>query len=164
MIKELLSLIFRSSKYFSKGMTSLSKSTMRSVWHWFRAQFATDLMSCQIFYYFLCLRTVWVVMAMSRMENFFLNVIKVHIYAYAHINIKYFDFLNDFWPLETGKSHENSRKLEDFEYNRVHLLKILPNNLIFFLFPKFLELFFTPVNTPPKLDKRSILMGTPCSW
>ena len=33
----------------------------------------------------------------------FLNVIKVHIYAYAHINIKYFDFLNDIWPLETGK-------------------------------------------------------------
>ena len=45
---------------------------------------------------------LWV-MAMSRMENFFLNVIKVHIYAYAHINIKYFDFLNDIWPLETGK-------------------------------------------------------------
>ena len=44
--------------FFSKRTTSLSQWTMRSVWHWFRAQFATDLMSCQIFYYFLCLRTV----------------------------------------------------------------------------------------------------------
>ena len=44
--------------FFSKRTTSLSQRTMRSVWHWFRAQFATDLMSCQIFYYFLCLRTV----------------------------------------------------------------------------------------------------------
>ena len=44
--------------FFSKRTTSLSQRTMRSVWHWFRAQFATDLMSCQIFYYFLCLGTV----------------------------------------------------------------------------------------------------------
>ena len=28
-------------------------------------------------------------------RKLFLYVIKVHIYAYAHINIKYFDFLND---------------------------------------------------------------------
>ena len=41
--------------------------------------------------------------------------------------------------------------MEDFEQNKVHLLKILLNNLIFFLFPKFLELFFTPKNTPPKV-------------
>ena len=37
-----------------------------------------------------------------------------------------------------------------------------------FLFPKLLELFFTPINTSPKvknskLDKRSIFFGTPCS-
>ena len=36
-----------------------------------------------------------------------------------------------------------------------------------FLFPKFLESFFTPKNTPPKvknskLDKRCIFLGTPC--
>ena len=48
--------------------------------------------------------------------------------------------------------------MEDFEQNKVHLLKILLNNHIFFLFPKFLELFFTPKNTPhkpknSKLDK-----------
>ena len=40
----------------------------------------------------------------------------------------------------------------------VYLLKILLNKPIFFLFPKFLELFFTPKNTPhkpknSKLDK-----------
>ena len=56
--------------FFSKRTTSLSQRTMRSVWHWFRAQFATDLMSCQIFYYFLCLRTVWWVM---RFESVRLN-------------------------------------------------------------------------------------------
>ena len=36
-----------------------------------------------------------------------------------------------------------------------------------FWFPKFLELFFTPKNTPPKVknskpDKSNILFGTPC--
>ena len=41
--------------------------------------------------------------------------------------------------------------MEDFEQNKVHFLKILLNNLIFFMFPKFLELFFTPKNTPPKV-------------
>ena len=66
------------------------------------------------------------------------------------------------------QTYKNSRKMEDFEQNKVHLLKILLNNPIFFLFPKFLELSFTPKNTPPKvrnskLDKRSIFFGTPCS-
>ena len=51
--------------------------------------------------------------------------------------------------------------------NNVHLLKILLNNLLFFLFPKFLELFFTPKNTPPKfwnskLGLMDIFFGTPC--
>ena len=41
--------------------------------------------------------------------------------------------------------------MEDFEENKIHLLKILLKNLLFFLFPKFLELFFTPKNTPPKV-------------
>ena len=41
--------------------------------------------------------------------------------------------------------------MEDFEQNKVHLLKILLNNLIFSLFPKFLKLFFTPINNPPKV-------------
>ena len=40
--------------FFSKGMTSLSKWTMRSVWHWFRAQFATNLMSDLIFCFLVC--------------------------------------------------------------------------------------------------------------
>ena len=48
------------------------------------------------------------------------------------------------------------------------LLKILLYNPIYFWFPKFLELFFTPKNTPPKskkskLDKIPIFFGTPCS-
>ena len=61
--------------------------------------------------------------------------------------------------------------MEDFEQNKVHLLKILLNNLIFFLFPKFLELFFTPKNTPPKVKNSkpfwiTIFLGHPVvlSW
>ena len=43
------------------------------------------------------------------------------------------------------------------------------SKFILFLVPKFLELFFTPENTPPKpknskLDKSPILFGTPCSY
>ena len=34
-------------------------------------------------------------MAMIKMENF-LNVIEVHIYAYSHMIIEYFDFSIDF--------------------------------------------------------------------
>ena len=59
--------------------------------------------------------------------------------------------------------------MKDFEQNKVHLLIILLNNLIFFLFPMILELFFTPKNTPPKvknskLDKRCIFLGHPVSF
>ena len=48
-----------------------------------------------------------------------------------------------------------------FLMKNVLLLRILLNNLIFFWFPKFLELFFTPKNTPPKVrnskpDKRTL--------
>ena len=55
--------------------------------------------------------------------------------------------------------------MEDFEQNKIHLLRILLNNLIFFLFSKFLELFYTPKNTPPKVrnskpDKRDIFWDT----
>ena len=46
--------------------------------------------------------------------------------------------------------------MEDFEQNKVHLLKILLNNLIFFWFSKFLELFFAPENTPSKLKNSNI--------
>ena len=67
------------------------------------------------------------------------------------------------------QTYKNSRKMEDFEQNKVHLLKILLNNLIFFLFPKFLELFFTPKNTPPKVKNSkpfriTIFFGTPCRY
>ena len=49
------------------------------------------------------------------------------------------------------------------------LLNILLNNPLFLLFPKFLELSFTPKNTPPKpkkskLDKIPIFFGTPCRY
>ena len=52
--------------------------------------------------------------------------------------------------------------MEDYEQNKVHLLKILLNNPIFFMFPKFLELFFTPKNTPPKVRNKGNFFGTPC--
>ena len=96
----------------------------------------------------------------------FQNVIKVNTFAYAHINIKYFDFSNDFYIFLNWQTYKNSRKMEDFEQNKVHLLKIFLNNLLFFLFPKFLELFFTPKNTSPKVknskpDKRLIFLGHP---
>ena len=59
--------------------------------------------------------------------------------------------------------------MQVYKKQKVHLLKILLNNPIFFLFPKFLELFFTPKNTSPKpkkskLDKSPIFFGTPCSY
>ena len=52
-----------------------------------------------------------------------------------------------------------------FMIKNAHLLKILLYNPLYFLFPKFLELFFTPKYTPPKvknskLDKRSIFWDT----
>ena len=49
---------------------------------------------------------------------------------------------------------------------KVILLRLLLNNPIFLLFPKFLEFFFTPKNTPPnvknsKPNKRDIFLGHP---
>ena len=44
---------------------------------------------CRIFGVFMCNGHV-------KNGKLFLKVIKVHMYAYEHINIKYFDFLNDF--------------------------------------------------------------------
>ena len=72
--------------------------------------------------------------ASGHVENrkLFQNVIKVNIFAYAHINIKYFDFSNDFYIFETDKVIKKSREMEDFKQNKVHLLKILLDNLIFF--------------------------------
>ena len=54
-----------------------------------------------------------------------------------------------------------------FLMNNVYLLKILLSNLIFLLFPKFLELLFTHKNTPPKVKNSKmglnhIFLGTPC--
>ena len=62
------------------------------------------------------------------------------------------------------QTYKNSRKMEDFEQNKVHLLKILLNNLTFFLFPKFLELFFTPKNTPPKVKNSKPFQITIFFW
>ena len=60
-----------------------------------------------------------------------------------------------------------SKCVKIIQKKNADLLKILLYNPIFFLFPKFLELFFTPKNTPPepknsKLDKIPIFFGTPC--
>ena len=52
--------------------------------------------------------------------------------------------------------------MEDFKQNKVHLLKILLNNLIFFWFPEFLKLFSTPKNTPPKV--KTPFRITICFW
>ena len=81
------------------------------------------------------------------LEFFKKSLFSTILFAYAHMNIEYYDFLT-FWK---WKSHKKSRKFEYFRGNKVHLLKILLNNLYFFLFSKFLELFFTPENTPPML-------------
>ena len=48
------------------------------------------------------------------------------------------------------------------------IYSILLNNFIFFLFPKFLELFFTPKNADlmvknSKMGLNHIVFGTPCS-
>ena len=53
--------------------------------------------------------------------------------------------------------------MEDFEQNKVHLLKILLNNLIFFLFLKFLELFL-PLKTPLPRSKTDNLTKSPFFW
>ena len=47
--------------------------------------------------------------------------------------------------------NENHKIFCIFLTNNVHLLKILLNNLISFLFPKLLELIFIHKNTPPKV-------------
>ena len=57
-------------------------------------------------------RNFGVLWASGHVKNgkLFQNVIKVNIFAYAHINIKYFDFSNDFSLLEADKglkSQEN---------------------------------------------------------
>ena len=86
-------------------------------------------------------------------------------FIFICINMDYYDLwkISPFltWP----QTHEH-QKFCIFLINNINLLKILPNNRILFLFPKFLELFFTPVKTPPKfknskLNKRCIFWGTP---
>ena len=39
----------------------------------------------------------------AKNRKLFQNVIKVNIFAYAHINIKYFDFSNDYYIFKTDK-------------------------------------------------------------
>ena len=50
-------------------------------------------------------RNFGVLWASDHVKNgkLFQNVIKVKIYAYAHMNIKYLDFSKDFWTLGTDK-------------------------------------------------------------
>ena len=67
------------------------------------------------------------------------------------IYIDFYDILKSFPFLSWPQAHENSKTSAIFLRNNVYLLKILLSNLISILFPKFLELFFTPENTPPKV-------------
>ena len=91
---------------------------------------------------------------------------KVIIYAYAHIIIDYYDLKMIFEIFELINSLKFKkigrflRKQGPFTYN-------FAKESTFFWFPKFLELFFTPKNTPLKVknskpDKSNILLGTPC--
>ena len=70
--------------------------------------------------------------------------------------------------LNMAKNSWNGKIFCIFLMKNAHLLKILLYNPIFSLFQMFLELFFTPKNTPPKvkiskLDKRwdAFFLGHP---
>ena len=92
----------------------------------------------------------------------FQNVIKVNTFAYAHINIKYFDFSNDFYIFSRKVTLELALSIHPVLFVRDAFSKRqnqASNNLLFFLYPKFLE-FFTPKNTPPKV-KNSNLSESP---
>ena len=71
----------------------------------------------------------------------------------------------DFWLLEADKGQKSQANLKILNKTRFIYSKFIPN--IFFLFPKFLELFLTPKKTPPKVKKlkmglNRIFFGTPC--
>ena len=51
--------------------------------------------------------------------------------------------------------------MEDFEQNKVHLLKILLNNLIFFFVPKVLRIIFYPQKHPSQGQKLKSFLGHP---
>ena len=69
--------------------------------------------------------------------------------------LNFYDFIN----FKMSKHRRNILKTHNFLHflvNNVIILKILLINLIFFLLPKFLELYFTPENTPPKLKNSNM--------
>ena len=92
----------------------------------------------------------------------FQNVIKVNTFAYAHINIKYFDFSNDFYIFSRKVTLELALSIHPVLFLRDAFSKRqnqASNNLIFFFYPKFLE-FFLPLKTPLKV-KNSNLSESP---
>ena len=81
------------------------------------------------------------------------------------------------WPINNLTFHMNFellkltkslkfKKIRRFWIKEVSFTQILLNNPIFFVFPKFLEIFSTLKKTPPKVknskpDKRDIFLGHP---
>ena len=99
----------------------------------------------------------------------FQNVIKVNTFAYAHINIKYFDFSNDFYIFSRKVTLELALSIHPVLFLRDAFSKRqnqASNNLIFFFLPKVLRIFFTPKNTSQgqklKPFRITIFFGTPC--
>ena len=88
-------------------------------------------------------------------------------YAYAQINIKYFDFWNDFRLLEADKVIKSQENWKILNKARSIYSNFVKQPHIFFP-PKFLKLFFTPKNTPPKVKNSKmglnhIFLGHPVS-
>ena len=76
------------------------------------------------------------------------------------------------WPINNLTFQMNfellklTKTIRRFWTKEVSFTQIVLNNPIFFVFPKILELFFTPKKTPPKVknskpDKRDIFFGQP---
>ena len=99
----------------------------------------------------------------------FLNITKVNIYAYSHINIKnILTFQRIFDILKLKKSYK-IKKIWRFWIKQGPFTQNFAKQPNIFLFLKFLELFFTPKNTPPKVKKSKIglnhiFLGTPCRY
>ena len=68
-------------------------------------------------------------------KGFFLNGIKVNIYAYANMIIEYYDFSNDFW-----NSRDKVIKIQ--EKWKILILNLIQT--IIFLVPKVLRYIFYP--------------------
>ena len=89
--------------------------------------------------------------------------------TYAHINIKNFDFLNDFLPLETGKFMNIQENWKILNITGSIYSKFCQTILYFFV-SKVLRINFLPLSTHLSRSKtknwikEAIFLGTPCSF